>query len=49
MKDWQQERNLAGLGDAAALAQLPAEERTAWSQLWADVAALVRKPELKML
>jgi hypothetical protein len=33
---------VAALDDAAVLAQMPPEERTAWAQLWADVAALVK-------
>jgi serine/threonine-protein kinase len=45
LKHWQQDRDLAGLRDAAALAKLPAEEQEAWTQLWADVAALLNKAE----
>jgi tetratricopeptide (TPR) repeat protein len=47
MQHWQQDRDLAGLREAAALAKLPAEERTACTQLWADVAALLKKAEEK--
>jgi tetratricopeptide (TPR) repeat protein len=36
---WQQEPNLAGVREAAALARLPAAERQRWQQFWADVAA----------
>jgi len=43
LRHWQQDRDLAGLRDTAALAKLPAEEQEAWTQLWADVAALVKK------
>jgi tetratricopeptide (TPR) repeat protein len=43
LEDWQTEPDLSGVRDAAALAQLPPDERTAWIQLWADVAALVNK------
>jgi eukaryotic-like serine/threonine-protein kinase len=44
---WQQDSDLAGLRDRAALAKLPAEERVACTQLWADVAALQKKAEEK--
>jgi tetratricopeptide (TPR) repeat protein len=44
---WQQESELAAIRDAAALANLPAEERTALTQLWADVAALLHKADEK--
>jgi tetratricopeptide (TPR) repeat protein len=47
LKHWQEDGDLAGLRDAAALAKLPAEERTAWTQFWAEVAALVKKTEEK--
>ena len=35
--------DLADLRDRAALTKLPAEERPAFTQLWADVATLARK------
>jgi tetratricopeptide (TPR) repeat protein len=44
---WQQDNDLAGIRDAAALAKLPAEERTACERLWADVAALLKRAEEK--
>jgi serine/threonine-protein kinase len=44
---WQQDTNLAGLRDAEALARLPADEQKAWIQLWADVAALLKKAQDK--
>jgi tetratricopeptide (TPR) repeat protein len=47
LKHWQQDTDLAGLRDAAALAKLPAEEQEACTQLWADVAALLKKAEEK--
>jgi tetratricopeptide (TPR) repeat protein len=47
LQHWQQDRDLAGLRDATALAQLPAEEQKAWTQLWADVATRVKKAEEK--
>jgi tetratricopeptide (TPR) repeat protein len=40
---WQKDPALAGVRDADALAALPPEERAAWQQLWADVAALAAK------
>jgi WD40 repeat protein len=47
LKHWQQDPDLAGVRDAAALAKLPANERAAFTALWADVAALVKKAEEK--
>lgn len=44
---WQKDTDLAGLRDAAALANLPADEPKAFAQLWADVAALLLKAEEK--
>jgi serine/threonine-protein kinase len=40
---WQKDKDLAGIRHEAALANLPAEERKAWVQLWKDVAALRKK------
>jgi tetratricopeptide (TPR) repeat protein len=45
LRHWQQDKDLAGIRDQAALAKLPAEERKAFAQLWADVAALLKKAE----
>jgi serine/threonine-protein kinase len=45
MAHWQQNSNLAGIREPAALANLPAEERAAFAQLWADVAALLKKAQ----
>ena len=45
LKHWHQDSDLAGIRDAAALAKLPAQERTDCQQLWADVAALLQKAE----
>jgi tetratricopeptide (TPR) repeat protein len=42
---WQKDPDLAGIRDGDALAKLPAEERTACTQLWADVAALLKKAQ----
>jgi tetratricopeptide (TPR) repeat protein len=41
----QTKSDLAGIRDKDALAKLPAEERVACQQLWADVAALLKKAE----
>jgi tetratricopeptide (TPR) repeat protein len=43
LRHWQQDRDLAGIRDAAALDKLPPEERAACEKLWADVAALLKK------
>jgi WD40 repeat protein len=40
---WQQDKDLAGIRDRAALAKLPAEEQIAFTQLWADVTELLTK------
>jgi eukaryotic-like serine/threonine-protein kinase len=45
LRHWQQDTDLAGLRDAAALAKLPAEEQKAFAPLWADVAATLQKAE----
>jgi serine/threonine-protein kinase len=45
LRHWQQDSDLAGLRDAAALAKLSAEEQKAFTQLWAEVAALRKKAE----
>jgi hypothetical protein len=44
---WQKDADLAAIRDRAALAKLPAEEQQAFAQLWADVAALLKKAEEK--
>jgi serine/threonine-protein kinase len=47
LKHWQQDADLAGVRDQAALAKLPAAEREAWKSLWAKVDGLLanaRKP-----
>jgi WD40 repeat protein/serine/threonine protein kinase len=38
--DWKQDPDLASIRDDSALARLPADERKAFAQLWADVARL---------
>jgi hypothetical protein len=45
LRNWQQDNDLAGIRDAAALAKLPDDERAACEKLWADVAALLKKAE----
>ena len=45
--NWQKDTHLACFRDPAALAKLPAEEQTALAQMWADVAATLRKAEEK--
>jgi hypothetical protein len=47
LSNWQQDTDLAGIRDAAALAKLPADEKKACTQLWADVAALLKKAEAR--
>jgi hypothetical protein len=44
---WQKDTDLAGIRAAAALAKLPTNERAAFAQLWADVAALLKKAQEK--
>jgi hypothetical protein len=44
---WQKDPALAGIRDATALAELPADEQKAFTQLWADVAGLLKKAEEK--
>jgi len=46
LSHWQKDTDLAGIRDAAALAKLPADEQKAFTQLWADVAALLKKAGL---
>ncbi|HEV3262414.1 MAG TPA: hypothetical protein VG013_36520, partial [Gemmataceae bacterium] len=49
MRHWQQDTNLAGIRDAAALAKLPADQQKACTQLWADVGELLKKAETPSL
>jgi serine/threonine-protein kinase len=44
---WQADADLAYVREPQKLIQLPTEERTAWNALWADVAALLKKAEVK--
>src|SRR5439155_7963848 len=43
LRPWRYELALAGLRDASALAQLPADERAGWQRLWPDVDALMAR------
>ncbi|MEO2088917.1 MAG: hypothetical protein ABGY75_05395 [Gemmataceae bacterium] len=45
LRHWQRDGDLAGLRDNVALADIPADERKAFAQLWADVAVLLEKVE----
>ncbi len=45
LSHWQKDTDLAGIRDAATLAKLPAHEQKAFTQLWADVAALLQKAQ----
>jgi hypothetical protein len=38
---WQNDGDLAGIRDEAALAELPQSQRTEWQGLWGDVKALL--------
>ena len=47
LEHWQKDSALTSIRDAAALAELPADERAAFTKLWTDVAALLEKAEEK--
>jgi hypothetical protein len=47
LRHWQTDSDLAGLRDKDALAKLSAEERAAFTKLWADVVALLKKAQEK--
>ena len=47
LQHWQQDADLAGVRDQDALAKLPADERTAWQKLWAEVEALRQRAQAK--
>ncbi len=44
---WQQDTDLAGIRDEAAVAKLPLDAQKACTQLWAVVAALLKNSEEK--
>ena len=43
MRHWQQGDDFAGVRGPEALAKLPEAERSAWKQLWADVAEMLAR------
>src|SRR5262249_53904826 len=45
LTSWQEDRDLAAIRDASALAKLPAEEQRALARLWTSVAELWHKAE----
>jgi tetratricopeptide (TPR) repeat protein len=45
LSHWHKNIELTGIRDAAALAKLPPDEQKAFTQLWADAAALLKKAE----
>jgi tetratricopeptide (TPR) repeat protein len=47
MRHWRGDADLAGIRDKDALARLPADEQKGCTQLWTDVAALLKKAEGK--
>ncbi len=47
LRHWQKDTDLAGIRVADALAKLPPQEQKECTQLWADVAALLKKAEEK--
>jgi Tfp pilus assembly protein PilF len=47
MLEWLKDDELASIRDKAALEKLPHDEQKAFAQLWADVAALLKKAEKK--
>jgi serine/threonine-protein kinase len=47
LRHWPQDAALVGVRHPWALWRLPSEERAAWRQLWADVAARLHKAEAK--
>lgn len=47
LNHWQKDPDLAGIRDTASLAKLPADEQKEFTQLWADVAVLLKKADEK--
>jgi serine/threonine-protein kinase len=43
LRHWQQDPDLAGVRELAAISRLPDDERAKWMALWADVAALTAR------
>jgi hypothetical protein len=48
LRHWQRDGDLAGVRGPAAIAKLPADEREAWTKLWAEVEALRTKAQEKL-
>ena len=47
MQHWQQDADLAGIRDAAALAKFPEAERKEWQAFWNDVHGLLERAQGK--
>jgi tetratricopeptide (TPR) repeat protein len=47
MRQWRRDADLAGVRDAAAVENLPEDERKEWRKLWADVDALAKRTARK--
>jgi tetratricopeptide (TPR) repeat protein len=47
LRHWQRDSDLAGVRGPEAIAGLPADEREAWTTLWAEVAARANKAQEK--
>jgi hypothetical protein len=45
MRSWQSDSNLTSVRDNEALTKLPEDERKNWTELWDDVAALLKRAE----
>jgi tetratricopeptide (TPR) repeat protein len=43
LRHWREDADLAGVRDAAGLAELPEEEQAEWKKLWADVDAALKE------
>jgi hypothetical protein len=43
MEHWQEDADIASIREEAAVAKLPQEERAALTQLWADVASVLKR------
>jgi hypothetical protein len=47
LQQWKKDPDLAGVRERAALRKLPAEERQAWTKLWAEVDVLLKRAQAK--
>lgn len=45
LSQWQNDADFAGIRDATSLAKLAPDEQKSFTQLWADVAALLKKAQ----